>query len=169
MWAGSQASRRVGAHDVSRGGILRRISILGRILGGAGSDQQCSQQQQRASPAASVRDLGNNIVHFCGGCGAAFLVDGGVAVFPVDMDGTAREFCACCHEFLGDRLPARSMARAPGYDGEGQELNARFPDLTPTGKRYHRHRETQLRLDEILRTYSSRSGVRPPTPLFVSG
>jgi hypothetical protein len=138
------------------GGHVKHISILGRVAGGAGA-------------GASLQDAGRNSVHFCGGCGAAFLVDGVVSVFPVDLDGTAREFCACCHDFLGERLPSGGLARTPGYDEEGQALNARFPDLTPTGRRQHRARDTQFRLDGILRAYSSRSGVRQPDPLFTAG
>ncbi len=122
---------------------MKHISILGRVLG-------------------------QTSVHFCGGCGVAFLADGNVDVFPIDVGGTPREFCACCHEFLGDRLSSRSMARTPGYDAEGQELNARFPRLTPTQKRQHRHRETQCQLEDALRAYSSRSGVRQPAPLFTA-
>jgi hypothetical protein len=151
-----KAPRRGGATSGSRGGHVNRISILGRVVGGAGS-------------GASLQDAGHNSVHFCGGCGAAFLVDGVVSVFPVDLDGTAREFCACCHDFLGARLPSGGLARTPGYDEEGQALNARFPALTPTGRRRHRARDTQFRLDGILRAYSSRSGIRQPDPLFTSG
>lgn len=137
--------RRGGSAPPARfpGGFVKHVSILGRFQG-------------------------QSSVHFCGGCGAAFLADGLVDVFPIDVGGTPREFCACCHEFLGERLSSSKLARTPGYDVEGQELNARFPRLTPTEKRRHRRPDTQFQLADILRAHASRAGVRDPEPLFTS-
>ena len=146
---------------------MRRISTIWKVLGGpAPADQRA--QQQREQLAVGRRSKPQGSVHFCGGCGAGFLVDGTVAAFPVDVDGTAREFCACCQDFLGDRLPSTSMARTPGYDEEGQVLNARFPGLTPTEKRQHRGTDIQILLEDILRASASRLGVRYPDPLFLA-
>ena len=100
--------------------------------------------------------------HFCGGCGAAFVVADFLAVLPVDLSGTAREFCACCLDFLGNRIPSSESTCVSGYDEEGQALNGRFPALTPTEKRAHRAPETQRFLADVLRANAARLGVERP-------
>jgi hypothetical protein len=106
--------------------------------------------------------------HACGGCGAAFIVADFLAVIPVDLAGTPREFCACCLDFLGNRIPSSDSTPASGYDEEGQELNRRFPGLTPTERRAHRARETQVFLADVLSANAARLGVERPEPLFLS-
>jgi hypothetical protein len=115
-----------------------------------------------------LRTVPQGGVHSCGGCGAAFLVDGEMAVPLVDLDGTVREFCSCCLEFIGERLPSAGPARTPGYDEEGRVLNLRFPGLTPSEKRQRRGSDGQILLRSILRASASRLGVHHPEPLFLA-
>jgi hypothetical protein len=117
---------------------------------------------------SQAANFGRSTVHSCGGCGAGFLVDPFVAAVAVDLDGTAREFCACCQEFLGERLPSVELAFTPGYDAEGQAVNARFPHLTPTERRQHRAGDTQFLLATVIRANAVRLGVTPPDPLFLA-
>jgi hypothetical protein len=107
-------------------------------------------------------------LHPCGGCGAVFRVEVGVPVAPVDIDGVARVYCACCHDFLHDRLPAAYLAGLPGYDAEGQVINAHFPDLTPTDRRWYRGPWSQECLEAQLRGIALHLGVEPPAPLFLA-
>ena len=120
-------------------------------------------------PRAEDGDTGDGqAVHSCGGCGAAFLVNPSVAVEPVLLGGVERVWCACCLEFLGLRLPSSHLATTPGYDAEGQVLNARFQGLTPTGRRWYRSPWTQECLEVELRTIARRRGIEPPEPLFLA-
>jgi hypothetical protein len=146
---------------------VKRISIIRRVLGGAQGGRPEGERSVVHSECQPA-DVGRNSAHFCGGCGAGFLVDAFLAVFPVDVGGTEREFCACCLEFLGGRLPATDLACTQGYDAEGQALNARFPQLTPTEKRSHRVPQTQFLLETVFRASAARLGVTRPDPLFLS-
>jgi hypothetical protein len=121
-----------------------------------------------SSCAEFVGKNASNSVHSCGGCGVAFVVRTIVTLEPVEMDGVARVYCACCHDFLAGRIPSMNMATTPGYDVEGQIINAGFPDLTPTVKRRHRERRIQELLGNILVDKALRSGVEPPAPLFLA-
>ena len=87
---------------------------------------------------------------------------------PCPPRGTARVFCACCQDFLGKRLPGRNMALTPGYDEEGQRINARLRDPSPTARRKHRRHETQVHLENVLRTRALRTGVVKAAPLFLA-
>jgi hypothetical protein len=120
------------------------------------------------SCASFPDDIGSHTIHACGGCGVVFLVSWTVTVEPIVFDGTARVFCACCQDFLGKRLPGRNMAITPGYDEEGQRINARLRDPSPTARRKHRRHETQVHLENVLRTRSLRTGVAKATPLFLA-
>jgi hypothetical protein len=95
-------------------------------------------------------------------------VNPSVAVEPVLLGGVERVWCACCLEFLGPRLPASHLATTPGYDAEGQVINAHFPELTPTGRRWYRSPWTQECLEVELRTIARRRGIEPPEPLFLA-
>ena len=92
----------------------------------------------------------------------------GVTLEPVLMGGTERVFCACCHEFLGDRLRSSNMAHCLGYDMEGHAINIWFPSLTPTEKRRHRAPRTQAHLSNVLRVNASRLKIQRPEPLFLA-
>lgn len=113
-------------------------------------------------------DNGRPSIQSCGGCGAAFLVSPDILLEPVEVDGTARVFCACCHDFLGDRLRSSNMAQRLGYDMEGHAINIWFPHLTPTEKRRHRSQQTQAHLANVLRVKSSRFHLQDPQPLFLT-
>jgi hypothetical protein len=76
-------------------------------------------------------------------------------------------FCACCIEFLGDRLPLSKRGVVRGYDAEGHDINVRFPRLTPSEKRKHRAATIQIHLENILRWNSLHPGVRQTAPLFI--
>jgi hypothetical protein len=106
--------------------------------------------------------------HFCGGCGAAFIVADFLTVLPVDLAGTAREFCACCLAFLGNRVPSSVSTDQSGYDEEGQALNVFFHGTATTERRAHRAQETQDFLGNVLRANAARLGMERPEPLFLS-
>jgi hypothetical protein len=107
-------------------------------------------------------------IHSCGGCGAGFLVSPRVSLEPAVVDGTERVFCACCHDFLGDRLRSSNMAHRLGYDMEGHAINIWFPNLTPTEKRRRRDQRTQAHMVNVLRVRSSRFQIQQPLPLFLT-
>lgn len=127
-----------------------------------------SHPSERSCPACATfaTEYCTHSVHRCGGCGVAFLVGPNVTFDPVNIDGVERVFCACCHDFLGERLPSRNMALVVGYDMEGHAINARSPGLTPTQKLRHRLQRTQI-LSNLLTLNAPRVGVRPPAPLFL--
>ena len=163
---------------------MKRIPTLRAVFGRvkvvqqeACPDAQCKVCGGRCSPgpgrrclacAAFPEDIGSHTIHACGGCGVVFLVSWVVTVEPIALDGIARVFCACCQDFLGGRLPSRNMALAPGFDQEGQRINARLRDPSPTARRKARRHETQAHLENILRTRTLGTGVPPPAPLFLS-
>jgi len=163
---------------------VKRIPTLRAVFGRvklvqpeAIPDAKCRVCGGRCSPglalhcpscAAFPEDIGSHTIHACGGCGVVFLVNWTVTVEPIVFDGTARVFCACCQDFLGKRLPARNMALTPGYDEEGQRINARLRDPSPTARRKHRRHETQAHLENVLRTRSLRTGVAKAAPLFLA-
>ena len=142
---------------------MKRIRTLRALLERVTSDRRDDRPCVRRGEDPSEE------VHCCGGCGAAFVVSPGITVEPARIDGVAREFCACCHDFLGRRLAARNMALILGYDMEGQSINAAFPGLMPTSRRRHRNRETQARLEGIFRANATLRGALPPEPLFLAG
>ena len=110
---------------------------------------------------------GRHSTHECGGCGAAFVVGSHAPVEPVTIGDSRRVFCACCIEFLGDRLPLSKGGVVPGYDAEGHNINVRFPRLTPSEKRKYRAATTQIHLENTLRWNSRHPGVRQIVPLFI--
>ena len=146
---------------------MRRIPIIRRSLGNAEASAPSSWYPGLSVDTGTVPVL-RGTAHFCGGCGTAFVVADFLAVIPVDLSGTAREFCACCLDFLGNRIPSSDSTCVSGYDEEGQALNGRFPALTPTEKRAHRAPETQRFLADVLRANAVRLGVERPEPLFLS-
>lgn len=110
---------------------------------------------------------GRHSTHECGGCGAAFVVGSHAPVEPVTIGDIRRVFCACCIEFLGDRLPLSKRGVVLGYDAEGHDINVRFPRLTPSEKRKHRAAPIQIHLENILRWNSIHPGVQQTAPLFI--
>jgi hypothetical protein len=97
-----------------------------------------------------------------------FLVDANLDVRPEVIDGVARHYCACCHEFLGRRISTPRMAWVRGYDQEGQVINTRFRGMTPSMKRRHRESRRQAMLEHLVLNEALRTGVVPPPPLFLS-
>jgi hypothetical protein len=146
---------------------MKRISIL-RIFPSSRMPASGGERDRAGSFPALQKDAGGERIRACGGCGAAFLVDAGLTVLPVYLDGVPRDFCACCQEFLGRRIPSSELARTPGFDDEGQVLNYKFPALTPTEKKMHRLPENQFRLGRALREHLGRMGLEPPAPLFLA-
>ncbi len=146
---------------------MKRIPFLRRAIGNPDSAVPPAWTRGFAFDTGSVPVL-RGAAHFCGGCGAAFIVADFLTVVPVDLAGTKREFCACCLDGLGDRVPSSDSRSAPGYAEEGQALNARFPGLTPTERRAHRARETQAFLADVLRANAAHLGTEHPEPLFLS-
>jgi len=146
---------------------VKRIPFIQKVLGSPEVAVPPAWTRGFAFDTGSVPVL-RGAAHFCGGCGASFIVADFLTVVPVDLAGTAREFCACCVDFLGDRIPPSDATSASGYDEEGKALNARFPGLTPTERRAHRARETQVFLADVLRASAAHLGKEPPEPLFLS-
>ena len=151
--------------------------VLGRAWPSKGAGAQlfqcyvCGTANTRGHRCPSCAILathhGKYSTHECGGCGAAFVVSSHAPVEPVAISDTRRVFCACCIEFLGDRLPLSKRGVVLGYDEEGQGINVRFPRLTPSEKRKHRAPTTQIHLENILRWNSRQPGVRQAAPLFI--
>jgi hypothetical protein len=115
-----------------------------------------------------LRAIAGRHVRYCGGCGTVFLVSTSLDVRPEVIDGVARHYCACCHDFLGSRISGPGMALVPGYDPEGQVINARFRHLTPSLRRRHRDPRRQALLDRLVTAEALRTGEVHPPPLFLA-
>ena len=160
---------------------MERVRSVRAVLGKAGPSKgaggsvyqcyACGSANTRGHRCPSCAILatyhGSHSTHECGGCGSAFVVNSHAPVEPVTIGGIRRVFCACCIEFLGDRLPSSNRGVLLGYDEEGKDINVRFPRLTPSEKRKHRGAMPQIHLEKILRWNSYHPGVRQTAPLFI--
>jgi hypothetical protein len=112
--------------------------------------------------------VGNNSIHFCGGCGAGFHVEPNVDIFTFTTDGVSRVFCACCLEHLRNTTTGgtATMPGTPrGYDGEGQIINSMHSGATLKTKKLARLHQALLLT--LVQNKAQRTKTSLPDPIFI--
>lgn len=122
--------------------------------------RQCAEQ---------MKAIGNSSFHACGGCGAGFLVEPKIDIYTFTMDGVARVFCACCLDRLRGEMTGGTVSMPPtlpGYDSEGQVLNARLAGQPVSIKL--KARNNQGMILTLIQNKAKRTGTLIPVPLHIT-